>query len=422
MPDRRSVTLGLASVGLTGASAPMSGVLAPPDGPPMASAGLIAGRSTGEITLSTTGGFALGPSGRHAFTLDAPFRVASVSKMITAALVVPTFLARGVDLDGDASGLLGFRLRHPAFPDMAITPRMLLSHTSGLRNGPSYPVPLGRSLADAFRVGGKYYDQGGWFGPPNRAPGDWFAYADVNFALLAQMLEVLMGDRFDRIATRSLFAPLGLDVGFNWSGVSAVTRAKAAAGLRQIDGRWTSQVDAQPPPYPAVALTRAPDAGASSEANYKPGDNGFVFSPQGGLRLSLNDMHALAQLFAEGGRRLIPAEALVVMETPSWTLDPKPNGDTDAGVFQSYGLGVQTPTGRPGPNGDAFFGAKTRDWRGHLGDAYGWMTGLFWNVRTRETLVWAINGMPETGRPAARGSSLTIPEEVLIGMGLRTLA
>jgi hypothetical protein len=46
------------------------------------------------------------------------------------------------------------------------------------------------------------------------------------------------------------------------------------------------------------------------------------------------------------------------------------------------------------------------------------MTGLFWNVKDRRTVVWAINGMPETGRPPARRSALSAPEEALIALAL----
>ena len=106
------------------------------------------------------------------------------------------------------------------------------------------------------------------------------------------------------------------------------------------------------------------------------------------------------------------------MQTRAWALDrDRPNGDL-GGVFQSYGLGCETPVGGPGPAGDAFFGPGTGDWRGHSGDAYGWMTGLFWNRRDGRTLVWAVNGMPEMDRPPARNSALTAPEESLLALTL----
>jgi len=74
--------------------------------------------------------------------------------------------------------------------------------------------------------------------------------------------------------------------------------------------------------------------------------------------------------------------------------------------------------GTAAPKGDAFFGPGTGAWRGHSGDAYGWMTGLFWNRRDGRTLVWAVNGMPEMDRPPAKGSALTAPEEALLALAL----
>ena len=414
--DRRTVLAMLAAATSTGAARSpdaLSRILNPAAGPPMASAGLIARRADGSVALQVAGGDAFGPAGQRPFSLDLPFRVASVSKMIATSVFLLLAMKQGFDLDADASEPLGFRLRHPAWPDTAISTRMLLTHTSGLRNGTSYPVPLGHKLSEAFTQGARHYDAGGWFGPPQHQPGAWFAYADVNFALVGQLLERLTGERFDLVMHRALFRPLRLDIGYNWSGVSPAKRARAAAGVRRFGGPWTAQVDASVPPFPTPSLTRAP--GAELEA-YRPGDNGFVFSPLGGLRLSLRDMDRLARMFTRHGEDVVPRAALEAMQTRAWALDrAHPNGDAD-GVFQSYGLGCETPVGTPGPAGDAYFGADTGDWRGHSGDAYGWMTGLFWNRRDGRTVVWAVNGMPETERPPARGSVLTAPEEALLAL------
>jgi CubicO group peptidase (beta-lactamase class C family) len=416
--DRRRFTLALAALpGL--AAARDDAILLPSAGPSMASWGAIARRGDGRVTFRRAAGQAFGPAGSRPFALDQPFRVASISKMIATAAFLPLATRRGLDLDRDASDTLGFRLRHPAHPDVAITPRMLLSHVSGLRNGPSYPVPLGHNLSEAFTAEGRHYDGGAWFGPAEHRPGDWFAYADVNFALVAQMLERLSGERFDRYLGQALFRPLALDIGYNWSGVSPAKRARAAAGLHRLDGQWVTQVDGTVPPSPALPFTRPADAPGLTEADYKVGDNGFAFSPQGGLRLSVADMDRLARMFAGHGQGVVPKAALETMQRPAWTYEPAhPNGETDGGLLQSYGLGCEIPNGRPGPGGDAFFGAGSADWRGHFGDAYGWITGLFWNRRDGRTLVYALNGMPEADRPPARRSSLTAPEEALIAIAL----
>jgi CubicO group peptidase (beta-lactamase class C family) len=350
----------------------------------------------------------------RAFRLDRPFRIASISKMIAARVIVPIAEAMPGGLEADVSDHLGFRLRRPAWPDAPIRLRHLLSHTSGLRNGPSYPVPAGRSLAEAFTPGARSYDGGAWFGPDAFPPGARFGYADVNFALLAQWAETVTGLRFDRLMRERLFGPAGIDAGYNWSGVSARARSQAAPGLRWEGGVWATQVDAAPPPWPTPAFLAAEDRPGLTDAEIRPGENGFAFSPQGGLRISLEGLDRLARRF------LANPGPLSRMEVPAWRMGPD-GADNEGGVFQAYGLGVQVLTGRRGPDGDAFFGPDSADWRGHLGDAYGWMTGLFWNRRTGESLAWALNGMPETDRPAGRKTVLTAPEEELIALGLSAL-
>ena len=353
------------------------------------------------------------PAGRP-FRLDSPFRVASVSKMVAASVIVPIATSLPGGLDADVSDRVGFRLRHPAWPETPIRLRHLLSHTSGLRNGPSYPVPAGRLLSSAFTPGGAHFDEGGWFGPPDVPPGARFSYADVNFAVLAQWAEQVTGQRFDHLMRDRLLAPAGTDAGYNWSGVSQAARQRAAPGLRREGDAWVSQVDAEPPSAPRASLLAAPETPGLTDLDLRPGENGFAFSPQGGLRLSLEDMDRLARRF------LSDPGTYADLEATAWRLGPE-GADNEGGVMLAYGLGVQVLTGLPGTAGDAFFGPDSADWRGHLGDAYGWMTGLFWNRRTDESLVWALNGMPETGRPPGRRTALTAPEEDLIAAGLKAL-
>jgi CubicO group peptidase (beta-lactamase class C family) len=334
--------------------------------------------------------------------------------MVAASVIVPIATGLPGGLDADVSDRVGFRLRHPAWPERPIRLRHLLSHTSGLRNGPSYPVPAGQLLSSAFAPGSAQFDEGGWFGPPDFPPGARFSYADVNFAVLAQWAEQVTGQRFDHLMRDRLLAPAGTDAGYNWSGVSQAARLRAAPGLRRQEDAWVAQVDSTPPPAPRASILAAPEKPTLADTDVLPGENGFAFSPQGGLRASLADMDRLAR------RWLAEPEAFQAMEDPVWRLGPE-GADNEGGVLLAYGLGVQVLTGRPGPAGDAFFGPDSADWRGHLGDAYGWMTGLFWNRRTGESLAWALNGMPETNRPPGRLTSLTAPEEILIAAGLKAL-
>lgn len=405
------------------AEAPLSGLISDGvDG--VYAAGLMARRGDGRLAIAT----AAGRRGEdQAFGLDDPFRVASVSKMIATTGFMRLVEAGRIHLDDDASAHLGFRLRHPDWPEVPITIRQLLSHTSSLRNGPSYPVPAGDRLAGAFMAGDRHWDGGAWFGPATHTPGSWFSYADVNFCLIAQIVERATGERFDRYMTRNLLGPLGLDAGYNWSGVSQAKRDRVAAGRRWLNGGWTLQVDGIVPPAPSVVYPQPKDGPPVPEAELRLGENGFLFSPQGGLRVSVQDLDRLAAFYREGGAPVVRSETVALMEAAVWRRDLlRPNGDTgegatETGVFGGYGLGVEVPQSTaPGVN-DSYFGEGSPDWRGHLGDAYGWMTGLFWNLKDGATLAWAINGMREEGRRPGRRSALTPAEESVIDLGLAAL-
>ena len=366
----------------------------------------------------------IGPD--RAMTVATPMRIASISKHVTAIGFLRLVEQGRIGLGDDVSDHLGFTLRHPLFPKAPITPRMLLSHTSGLRNGPSYPVPFGRPLSAALAPGGVQYDHGAWFSPAPEPPG-WFSYADVNFAVVAQLIERLSGERFDRYMTAHVFAPLGLQCGFNWSGAPQAVRDRAAALYRKgvdearVDptGPWIAQVDDRPPPAPDIPVARAPEAKDRPLDSYVPGENGFVFSPQGGLRASARDLVRIARMLAGGGAldgvRLLKPGTVALMRTPVWRYDPAhPNGEPyGGGGILAYGLATSVLTGQAGADGDDLFPGSA-GWVGHLGEAYGLLSGLWLDPRTGAGMVYLINGVSSPAG-ANRGvrSAFTWQEERL---------
>jgi len=418
-----AAALGLGAAGR--ASAGLRALVEPSDPQGVLGAAAIARDARGRVRLAEAAGAAVTGLGERRrerpFTLDDPVRVASISKLVAAAAFMQLVEAGRAKLDEDVSDALGFRLRHPAHAEVKITPAMLASHTSGLRDSPDYPLPLGRRLVDAFTPGAAHYQEGAWFAPPGEPPGR-FAYANVNFAVLAQLMERRTGERFDRLMTRAVFAPLRLDCGYNWSGVGQAKRDRVSVICRREAGVWTPTVDAEVPPAPGIAVLPAPERPDLTAADYRLGENGWVFSPQGGLRASVRDLDRLARLFSAGGRlgrtRLLTEASMRLMQTPQWTYDPlRPNGDPNSGVMRAYGLATQVLTGRGGPDGDALFGPGSQHWRGHLGQAYGLLSGLWWNARDGRTVVYAVNGTPSTLRPGRR-SGLTLWEEQLVDAAL----
>src|SRR5204862_7766988 len=111
----------------------------------------------------------------RAVTPDDPARIASVSKLVVAIGVMKLVEQGAIDLDEDVSRYLDWPMRNPAFLDRPITMRMLLSHTSSLRDGDdAYVIPLGKSVKDAVA------DPSVW--DSAHAPGEgYFAYSNMNF-------------------------------------------------------------------------------------------------------------------------------------------------------------------------------------------------------------------------------------------------
>src|SRR3712207_3637826 len=87
----------------------------------------------GAVRESGAFGMADRAAGRQ-LTIDDPVRVASGSKLIVALGVMRLVEQKRLDLDEDVSSYLGWRLRNPAFPETPITLRMLLSHTSSVKD------------------------------------------------------------------------------------------------------------------------------------------------------------------------------------------------------------------------------------------------------------------------------------------------
>ncbi|MHA1863295.1 MAG: serine hydrolase domain-containing protein, partial [Candidatus Thorarchaeota archaeon] len=64
--------------------------------------------------------------------VDTPFLIGSVQKVFVAISVMQLYENGDIELDTDVSDYIPFDLVNPIHPDILITPRMLLSHRSGL--------------------------------------------------------------------------------------------------------------------------------------------------------------------------------------------------------------------------------------------------------------------------------------------------
>lgn len=345
------------------------------------------------ITSTRLQGMADTATGRK-LTAGDPVRIASISKLVTAIGVMRLVEAGTLDLDADVSPLLGWALRNPAFPDQPVTLRLLLSHRSSLTDAAGYwQTPLGGQLREILA------DPRAW--DATHAPGSYFRYTNLNFPLVAQAMERATGERFDRLMDRLVLQPLGIEGCFNWESCSEATAARAVV-LYDPDGKPVK--DDLHGRKPGCAVIPASD-GSCDLSQWRAGDNGALFSPQGGLRVSANGLARIGRLLLGDGSldgvRLLEPESVRELTTPRWQYAPgagltyeEDTGDLGNGFFCRYGMAVQTlATPVQGCRDDPFGDGIARI--GHSGSAYGLQAGLWLDREGGTGVAWFATGMPD---------------------------
>lgn len=358
----------------------------------------VAFSSGGEI-----GSFAQGvadPQTGRLVTPDDPVRVASLSKMVTAIGALKLVEAGKLDLDSDVSRWLGWRLRNPNFPSRAITLGMLLSHTASLReHNDDYIVPLGGTLR-AFLE-----DPSNW--DPQHGPGDnYFRYANANFPVVGAIVEKVTGERFDIWMRREVLEPMKLDACYNWAACSDAAIARAV----ELDQNGVPQWDVLHGRRPACAVNVR--SGENCDlSRWKPGENGALFAPQGGLRISARGLERIGRMLLNRGTldgvRILSPASVDLLFTQVWRFNGS-NGVTDGGFYCSFGhASQQIPTAAPGCADD--MGTRGRTLVGHAGDAYGLKSGI-WLDRARGVgIAYFVTGVPDNA-PRGPGTAFTAPE------------
>ena len=276
-------------------------------------------------------------------------RAASVSKIFTAIAIMQLVEGGKLNLSDDVNKF-DFDLRNPNFPNAPITIEMLLDHTSSLRDEENFSV---------------------------REPGKFFCYCNLGYCVLATIIERVTGERFDRYQHNHIFAPLNLNCGY----VVADLSEKSFANLGTIYRKNAAQIDdykIQPP--------------KNFAANYRIGTDAGIFAPQGGLRISFDDLGKFLQMLmnrgVHDGQRIISEKSFDAIISAHWTFDGT-NGDTYGGVMENYGLGTYKIFG----DGKARLCKNFAiDFVGHSGEAYGLISGLYFVPGTRDGVLFMANG------------------------------
>jgi D-alanyl-D-alanine carboxypeptidase len=248
--------------------------------------------ANGEVYYASKGSDSTGSS----LSADAVFRVGSITKMFTAALVLTLVEEGAVDLDAPAADYVT-RVNMPE----GVTVRDLLQHTSGVPNYTDGPTdPLG-SFDEPERawspeeIVALVSDRA-----PRFEPGARFSYSNTNYTILGVLVEEVTGMPFGEVLRARILDPLELDATY----LAGFEEGQEPFGAYYATGAVTEPIDF---PYTSIA-TSAWAAGA--------------------LVSSVEDLHTfLTALFDE---HVISAELLAAMTA---------NEEYGLGIFRFPGFG-----------------------------------------------------------------------------------
>ena len=331
------------------------------------------------------------------------FRIASISKIITAMAAMQLAEKGYLNLDEDISNILGYPIINPNHTNTHITSKMLLSHRSSVIDGVAYdsflmasgkdPVP---NLSELLTPKGTYYTTVIF---SKHKPGSYFDYANINFVILGTIIEKISGQRFDEYCLKNILQPLGMNASFNVNDLENIN--EVAVLYRKSKNSWVPQFDDYHGKKPIY----------KNLDDYLPGTNGARFGPQGGLRCSALDLAQLLMYLmnpSDHNIAVLQPESISTMLDNHWSFDEK-NGNSYNGLFRSWGLGIHRITSTP--KNDIIF-SKSKSLFGHAGEAYGLFSDAFADPENKIGLVFITNGIGRGDEQGTNSSFYKIEEEI----------
>jgi len=240
------------------------------------------------------------------------FMLASVSKTVTSTALMQLYEAGRFQLDDSVDSYVPFPVRNPNNPSVPITFRMLLTHTSSMKDNwtilsnlyvmGDHPMALGTFLKKYLSPGEEYYSSGSFY---TYAPGTTWNYCNVGAALCGYLVETISGIPFDQYCRDSVFVPLRM--------------ARTAWFLRDLD----TALVARPYTY-------------SSGTYIDQGLYGYPDYPDGQLRTTAASLARFLMANMNGGeldgQKVLDSSTVRLMRT-RWFIGGAGGSDEDQGLI-----------------------------------------------------------------------------------------
>ena len=210
----------------------------------------------GQVVLARGYGFA-DVEQRAAVQPDSLFRIASISKPITAVAVLQLVEQRKLDLDASAFGVLKWEPHREASRELdarlaQVTIRQLLQHTGGWDRDKSYDamfraVPIAQALGVAPPAKPEHVIRFMLGQPLDFEPGERYAYSNFGYCVLGRLIEHASGQSYECYVQQHVLQPLGI--------------CSMRIGRTRRECRWPNEVTYYPHEKPTGISVFAEDLG-----------------------------------------------------------------------------------------------------------------------------------------------------------------
>ena len=188
------------------------------------------------------------PGPRRAMNEHDLILTASTTKLCVTIAALQQLEKGKLALDDDINRSLPFPVRNPNWPDVPITWRMLLTHTSSIVQpdalyqglfywGKDYPLAFDDYVKARFLPGGKYH---AYELCRSGKPGSERIYSNDGFSLLAFAVEQVTHESFDAYVRREIWTPLKMkETSYSLAGLSPDHLAVGYGAERKADGTFS---------------------------------------------------------------------------------------------------------------------------------------------------------------------------------------